>query len=349
MGIEVRCSPWGVLSDGTPLHLFTLAADGLRVGLTDFGASLVSIEAPDRDGLLADVLVGFKTAAAMQTSAARAARPCFGAIVGRVANRIADARFMLDGVEHRLPANEGRHHLHGGPHGFDLRRWTPEMLPDGVAFGLVSPAGDAGYPGTLHVQVTYRAVAAGTLEIAIAAESDAATPVNIASHGYFNLAGQDAATIDDHHLTVAADHVLATDPDGIPTDPSPVADTPFDFRTMRRIGAALANDHPHLRGGGLDHCFILRADGGPAAVLADPASGRRLALATDQPGLQLYSANALDGTLADGAGRTLRRRQALAMEAQHFPDSPNRPDFPNTILRPGARYASTTTLRFSAD
>lgn len=351
-GVTLESRDWGRLPSGEAVRHFTLRdGQGLEVGLSNYGATLTSIRSEDRSGRIDDVLLGFGTLAGYLAPALQASWPYFGSTVGRFANRIAGARFTIDGVRHRLHANEGRNQLHGGPRGFDRVVWDARPLDagHGVRLHHVSPDGDQGFPGRLEILLDV-VIEPGELVLHASATTDAPTHINIASHGYFNLAGRAARSIEDHILAIPADAVIPIDEAAIPTGmPMPVDGTPFDVRSPTRIGDALAGTHPQLAiGDGFNHCFVLHVDEGlkVAAILHDPGSGRRLELRTTEPGLQLYSANAFDGTLTDDDGRPFVWRQALALEAQHFPDSPNRSDFPSTLLRPGEQWHSETRLRF---
>jgi aldose 1-epimerase len=282
----------------------------------------------------------------------------FGAVIGRYANRIARGRFALDGVEYRLAPNEGAHVLHGGRDGFDRRVWkvmSVELAEDGprVVFGYRSPDGEMGFPGTLTVEVSYRLDLDGALWIDYRATSDRPTVVNLTSHPLWNLAGEGSGTIERHLLAVSADRFAPIDPELIPTgELAAVAGTPFDFTGAASIGAGLETSCAQLdRARGYDHTLVLRRDPStaaliPAARLVDPGSGRILEIETTEPGLQVYSGNSLDGTLIGAGGRPYGRHGGIALETQHFPDSPNRADFPSTVLRPGELYASTTVYRF---
>jgi aldose 1-epimerase len=342
---------WGRLPDGEPVMLATLSdGEGLEMRIASYGATLTSIRTPDRDGRVDDVLLGFDRLDPYLDPALQAGWPYFGSTIGRYANRIAGARFTIDGREHRLTANEGANQNHGGRHGFDRRLWTMEALDDGAGLRLRyrSPDGEEGFPGTLDVEADVRIERPGTLVIAYRATTDAPTHVSLASHGYFNLAGRAARTVGDHSLSVAASRVLPIDAAAIPTgERRPVTGTPFDLREPTLLEEVLASEDEQLRiGDGLNHCFALDADAAPAARLIHAPSGRAMELRTTAPGLQVYSANGFDGSLRDEAGRPFVRRQAIALETQHFPDSPNRPDFPSTLLRPGEVYRSETRLRF---
>ncbi|MBU3077355.1 galactose mutarotase [Sphingomonas sp. XMGL2] len=346
----VESRDWGHLPTGEAVRLFRFGdGHGLEVEASDYGARLVAIRSPDRDGRSDHVLLGFDTLAGYLSPAMERARPYLGCTVGRYANRIAGAAFTIDGTRYPLVANEGANQLHGGAPGFDRAVWRTEVLAAGVRFSHVSPAGDQGFPGTLRVIADIVVVAPGEIALRYAAETDAPTHVSLTSHGYFNLAGRGARSIEDHRLAIAADHVLPIDKSAIPLPGPPlaVAGTPFDLRREVRVGEALAGDHPQLRvADGFDHNFVLTGGDGPAASLRDPASGRMLEIFTSEPGMQLYTGNGFDGSVVDDAGGPLVRRQALALETQHFPDSPNRPDYPTTLLRPGETLRSETRLRF---
>ncbi|MBV9658690.1 MAG: galactose mutarotase [Verrucomicrobia bacterium] len=346
-------TPFGRLSDGAEVSLFTLqAAGGLRVAITNFGGAIVSLWTPDREGALADVVLGYDSLAGYL-----AGKSFHGALIGRFGNRIAHGRFVLDGTEFLLPLNDGANHLHGGPDGFDRRLWQAEIVENDGALRLrrVSADGEEGYPGALHVEVTYSLPQPDTLRIDYRAETDRATPVNLTNHAYFNLAGHDAGDILDHELTLNADQFTPTDASLIPTgELRAVAGTPFDFRASQRIGARIDMDNDQLRSaGGYDHNFVLRQDGSNgepqlAARVREPRSGRVLEVLTTEPGVQFYSGNFLDGTDLGKGGYPYPRRGGFCLETQHFPDAPNHPAFPNTILRPGEIYRTTTLYRFSS-
>ncbi len=350
----IKLETWGQMPTGELVTLATLAdGHGLEVRVSSYGASLVSIRMPDRAGLVEDVLLGFDRLADYLDPALQGSWPYFGSTIGRTANRIAGARFTIDGQEHRLTANEGDNQLHGGRIGFDRVAWQAEILGDapGVRMRHVSPDGDQGFPGCVEAQADFLLGAPGELVIRYTATTDRPTHVSMASHPYFNLAGRRSRSIAQHRLTVAARAILPIDATAIPVpgSPMPVADTPFDLTDGRMIGELMQVDHHQLQmGGGLNHCFLLDPAASPAARLEHPESGRCLELVTTEPGLQIYSANAFNGSLHDSEGRPFVRRQAIAIEAQHFPDSPNRPDFPSTLLRPGEIYRSETRMRFSS-
>ena len=302
---------------------------------------LQSVRVPDASGTVAEVTLGYDDLAGYLADDGY-----LGAVVGRYANRIGGSRFELDGVEHELRANHGRACLHGGPEGFSSRLWSAREVTDGVELSLTSADGDMGFPGELQATVTYRLTDDG-LEIAYTATTDRPTVVNLTNHAYWNLAG--GGTIEEHVLQLPAASVVAVDDELIPTGIEPVEGTPMDFRSPRRIGADLRAGTAQLRHArGYDHAWVL--DGGPgmrtAARLVDPVSGRRLEVSTDQPSVQFYSGNFLDGSAVGRGGRTHRQGDGLCLETQHLPDSPNRPEFPSTVLRPGQTYTTSTVHRF---
>jgi aldose 1-epimerase len=334
---------------------------GLRVDLCDYGATVVNLFVPDRHGRPADVTLGFARVADYVTLS-----PYFGGIIGRVGNRIAHGRFTLDGRTHSLATNNTPGgipcHLHGGTVGFDKRFWTLAAAePDRVRFTLHSPAGEEGYPGNLDVAVTYALTADNALRLDYEARTDAPTIVNLTNHAYFNLAGEGNGTILDHVAQFHAEAYTPVDAGLIPTgEIAPVAGTPLDFRTARRIGDRIAADHPQLRfGRGYDHNFVLDRPTAPpgaagpssapqlAATVVEPTSGRVLEVHTTEPGLQFYSGNFLAGAFPAKHGHVYPYRGGFCLETQHFPDAPNRPEFPPIVLRPGETRRSTTLYRFA--
>ena len=342
-----RREPWGTTREGEPVELVTLETGVLRARFTSYGAALVSLEVPDRHGERADVMLGFDSLAEYESPR----NPHFGGIVGRVANRIAGARFALDGREHVLTANEGRNHLHGGTRGFDRRVWRTELEQgSGIRFRHRSPDEEEGYPGSLEVSARYglRDGPAGcVLGLQVLAHADAPTPCNLTQHSYFNLAG--AGTILDHELQVFASRHVVVDNDLIPTgELASVEGTPFDFRTPRRIGERIG-ELEATPARGYDLCYALDGERfhAPAARLRDPASGRTLELSTDQPGLQLYTGNKLADLRGKG-GRIYPRFGGLCLETQGFPDAVHHAHFPSAVLRAREPYASMTTWLFSA-
>ena len=348
----VRRESFGAAPDGRPVDAYTFAsAGGIEVRVITFGAIIASLRTPDRRGTLDDIVLGHDDVAGYLASNAY-----FGAVVGRYGNRIANGRFVLDGREVNLSTNDGPNHLHGGATGFDKAVWGAQPFEGdaerGVALTHRSPDGDQGYPGTLEATVTYTLTDDDELVVEYAATTDRATPVNLTQHSYFNLAGHGARDVLDHELAIHATHFTPVDERLIPTgELAPVADTPFDFRRPTRIGARIEGSDVQLqRGRGYDHNFVLsRPDSGLAfaARLIEPAGGRVLEVHTTEPGVQFYSGNFLDGSAVGKGGRRYARRTGLCLETQHFPDSPNQPHFPTTILRPGGEYRSRTVFAFS--
>ena len=344
------CDEFGTLPDGRRVHRWTLKDEvGLTAHVLTYGAILQSLHAPDSGGRTADIALGYDE---LEGYLARA--PFFGATIGRFGNRIAGGRFTLDGQAYQVPLSDPprSNSLHGGEKGFDTRLWDAEPVADGVELRLVSADGDQGFPGALSVAVRYT-LAAGQLRIDYRATTDAPTVVNLTNHTYLNLAGEGAPTVLDHDLSLAAAAFLPVDEQLIPLgEPAPVAGTPFDFTTSRQLGEHIDEPHEQLAlAGGYDHCWVL--DGGrttnprPVAELVHAPSGRILTMSTTEPGIQVYTGNGLDGTLTGPSGRPYRRYAGIALETQHFPDSPNRPHFPTTELRPGTEYRSSTIYAFS--
>lgn len=324
-------------------------AKGMEVRVAAFGARITSIKVPDRNGDFADVVLGFDTVEPYRSSPKK---PYLGVTLGRYAGRIANGRFTLDGIEHVLAKNSGPNHNHGGIIGFDKVVWDAKQTGNSVAFSRTSPSGEEGYPGNLDVCVTYTLTAKNELIIDYWATTDRATPVNLSNHSYFNLAGEGAETVLLHDLKIHADAMLPIDKNSVPSgEIVPVANTPFDFRQPKPVGLDIDQPNEQLaNGSGYDHTFVLKpqkADSVPAAILYEKTSGRMMRVFTDQPGLQLYTANFLDGSLTGKSGRPYARQSALCLETQHFPDSPNQSQFPNTILQPGETYQSRTTYQFT--
>jgi aldose 1-epimerase len=349
---RVSVRPFGTLPDGGSVELYVIRLGALQLSAITLGAIITSLRVPDRDGHPADVVLGHDTLDPYLDNT-----PYLGALVGRYANRIARGRFRLGGVDHQLATNEGAHHLHGGRRGFDRHRWAARPIRTaeaaGVAFERVSPAGEEQYPGTLRVAVTYLLTAEGVVTLQYEATTDAPTIVNLTQHTYFNLAGERSTHVLDHELTIAADAYTPVGPEFIPTgEIASVAGTPFDFRVRRAVGARTQLlDQQQPEAGGFDHNFVLEGRSGErrsAAWLRDPVSGRRLEVATTEPGLQFYSGHKLDGSIAGAYGRVFHRHAGLCLETQHFPDTPNQPLFPPVTLEPYQQYASTTVWRFTA-
>jgi aldose 1-epimerase len=341
--------PFGQLPDGRAATLFTLENDRLRVRITDFGGRMVSIEAPDRDGHRDHVLLGFGNVAAYGEYGGS-----FGCLLGRYANRIAGARFTLDGQTYQLSKNNGEATLHGGAIGFNRVFWTvvdaeSEPTPT-LILTLVSPDGDQGFPGEVTVRATYR-LDGDSLGLAFEARTTKPTVINLSAHPYFNLGGTASGDVLGQQVTIAADAFLPTDGAQIPTgEIRPVAGTPFDFRTPAMPGARIRQPDPQLfHGLGYDHCFVLTTDpSSPAMRVRDPVSGRVLEIHTDQPGIQVYTGNKITGTFAGHGGVIYRQSAGLALEPQEFPDAPHHPNFPPATLRPGEVYRRAIRYRFTA-
>ncbi|MCG6922283.1 MAG: galactose mutarotase [Acidobacteria bacterium] len=350
-GTRIERKAWGETSDGQAVELFTLSREGApTVRVTSYGAYIVSILTPDRDGKMADVVLGYRDLAGYLGDT-----NFLGAVVGRYANRIARGEFSLGGKRYTLARNNAPNHLHGGPKGFHTKVWAPRIVsgPEGDALELAitSPDGEEGYPGTLTATVVYSLDADGGLKLAYSATTDAETVLNLTNHAYFNLAGEGSGDILGHELQIEADSFTAVDETLIPTgEIRPVAGTPLDFREPVAIGARIDDAFPQLQaGGGYDNNYVVRGEPGElrlAARVFEPGSGRVLEVLTTQPGVQLYSGNFLDGTVVGKSGRPYGKRSGFCLETQHFPDSPNHPEFPSVVLAPGERYSETTVYRF---
>ena len=346
---------YGITLAGETVHEYVLANElGMEVRFITYGGIISSIRVPDRHGQIANVALGFDNLADYEAD-----HPYFGAITGRFANRIAGGRFKLDGVDYQLPLNDGPNCLHGGERGFDKRVWEAEQLDENqVELYYTSADGEEGFPGNLRVKVYYSLhEGENALQIDYAAITDAPTILNLTNHSYFNLLGEGEGSIEDHILSLNASHYTPTDADQIPSgDVEEVDGTPFDFQLHKTIAAGLRASHPQIvMAQGFDHNFVInreRVDEGVAALAAEvyePRYGRRMEVWTTEPGIQFYSGNFLDGTLVGASGRVYRQGDGLALETQHFPNSPNESDFPSTVLRPGEEFLSTTLYRFSAD
>jgi len=337
---------FGQTPDGREVTLYTLTnTNGLRVKITNYGAILVSLEVPDRDGKLADITLGFDALDGYLKE-----HTYFGATVGRYANRIGKARFVLDGNEYKLAANNGENHLHGGIKGFDKVVWRPEDLWANddealVKMSYISEDEEEGYPGNLACTVTYTLTADNKLKISYEAETDKTTVVNLTNHSYFNLAGQGTCDILGHELTLNADKYTPVDEGLIPTgEIRSVKDSPMDFTLPMSIGSRIEQVS-----GGYDHNYVINSGGGTLALAAkvnEPTSGRIMEIHTTEPGVQLYTGNFLDGTLTGKGGKVYKKHYGFCLETQHFPDSPNKPNFPSAVLLPGQKYTSETVHRF---
>ena len=352
---DVTIKPYGTTRDGRDVVQVVLRNDrGMEVRLINYGAIVTDVIVPDARGRKANVALGFGTLAEYE---AKNGNYGFGAIMGRYAGRIANARFSIDGKPVALAANDGPNTLHGGPGGFDTKVWAVRPTRSGGDVGAVlhyvSPAGEQNFPGRLDVTVTYTLTRNNELRLDYQATTDAPTALNLTNHSYFNLAGAGSGTVRRHVLTIPADRILETSPAGIPTGATvDVAGTPFDFRRGAAIGPMMGRPHPQLEGRrGINHSWVLGNHGrlALAASLHDPASGRRMDVLTTEPSLLAYTADYFPGTDKGAQGQVYRQHDALALESQHFPDAPNQPAFPSTILRPGESYRATTVFRFSAD
>jgi aldose 1-epimerase len=345
---------FGKLPDGTPVFEYTLTnAKSMSVGVLNYGGIITSIKVPDRDGNVDNVVLGFRKIDDYATK-----NPYFGTITGRYANRIANAKFTLDGQEYKLAANNGPNSLHGGQKGFDKQVWDVKEMPGDGSVGLElayrSPDGDEGYPGNLDVNVLYTLTDDDELRIDYTAVTDKTTVVNLTSHSYFNLTGNGSGTVLDHKLTLNADSYTPVDAGLIPTGVESVEGTPFDFRQPARINDRIREgDEQLVYGRGYDHNWVLnRPNDGSlalAARLEDEKTGRIMEIHTTEPAIQFYAGNFLDGTLVGSAGKMYRQGDGLCLETQHYPDSPNHPDFPSTVLKPGETYKTTTVHRFFTD
>lgn len=349
--------PFGATPDGTPVEVFTLEnANGVRLRAMTYGAIVLSLETPDRDGRPADIVLGYGSVGEYVKDSAY-----FGAVIGRYGNRIAGGSFVLDGQTYSLALNNcsagSPCALHGGCHGFGKVVWQGEGIvrdgTPGVRFTYLSQDGEEGYPGNLRVGVTYLLDATNQWTIEYEMSTDQATPVNVTQHTYFNLRGEGNGDILDHELRVAASRYTPVGAGLIPVgELAPVRGTPFDFTSPTAIGERVNQPHEQLRfGGGYDHNWVLDSQDGSlttAASVYEPSSGRMMEVLTVEPGIQFYSGNFLDGTLVGKSGRTYVYRGGLCLETQHYPDSPNHPAFPSTILEPGVVKRSRTTFRFHA-
>lgn len=337
--------------DGKAVTQFILTnSSGAEVRIIEYGGIVVSVKVPDRDGNLGDVVLGFDDLESYLDS-----NPYFGAITGRYANRIALGRFEIDGTAYELPVNNGPNSLHGGIKGFDKVIWSGTPLPsgDGVALTYTSADGEEGYPGTLEAKVTYVWTDESELRIEYEARTDKPTVLNLTNHSYFNLADGGASSIAGHEMTINADAYTPVDETLIPTgEIAPLEGTPLDFRVATAIGARIGEDHEQLGfGSGYDHNYVVNRESeglAMAATVHDPSTGRTMDVLTEEPGVQFYSGNFLDGTLTGKEGVSYQHRSGFCLETQHYPDSPNRGEFPSTVLRPGEAYSTATVYRFSA-
>ena len=337
--------------EGKKTDLYLLKNDKIQVYITNYGGRIVSLLSPDSKGAMGDVVMGFKSIADYQ----KAKTPYHGCLIGRYGNRIAKGKFELDGTTYQLPINNNENHLHGGPNGFHNQVWEVVSGDENsVVMTYLSKDGEMGYPGNLTVEVTY-AINDNELSIAYKATTDKATPVNLTNHAFFNLAGEAKGSINDHLLMINADHFTPVDESLIPLgEIRSVEGTPFDFRKPKTIGRDLNqqdSDTQLSRGGGYDHNFVLNKESqgsmSLAARVVDPKSGRQMDVFTEEPGIQFYGGNFMDGSDVGKYGAKFEYRASFALETQHFPDSPNQPTFPSTILNPGETYQTKSIYRFS--
>jgi aldose 1-epimerase len=344
---EVTKKIYGKMPDGAPIELYTLKDSKVEVRIMNYGAIVQSIMVPDRTGKIADIALGFDTP---EEYLKTGNRPYFGVIAGRYANRIAHGRFELDGKTYQITQNDGDNMLHGGKVGFDKKVWQAKQIKDGVELTLVSPDGDQGFPGKLTTTVRYT-LTGNELHIDYTATTDKDTVLNLTNHSYFNLKGKGAGNITDHVAKINADRYTPVDSNLIPTGQlAPVAGTPFDFTKRHTIGERIDADNEQLKLGlGYDHNFVLNSAGkyGEAAEVYEPSTGRVIEVSTDQPGMQFYTGNHLDGTVTGKGGKVYQKRDGFCLETQHFPDSPNQPNFPTSELKPGPTFRSQTVFKFS--
>ncbi|MEM9827865.1 MAG: aldose epimerase family protein [Planctomycetota bacterium] len=345
------------VQDFDSIQLYTLKnASGMTVKVTNFGAIITSIVVPDRDGKMADVALGYDR---IEDYINAVDKPYFGAVAGRYGNRIAKGQFTLDGKSYSLLKNNGPNHLHGGAIGFDKVVWEVEKYeePKQIRLSYLAKDMEEGYPGNLNLSVSYTLGDANELTIQYTATTDKATPINVTQHTYFNLKGEGEGDILGHKLFINADTFTPVDASLIPIGQiTPVRGTPFDFTSPKPIGRDIGEDHPQLKYGlGFDHNWVLNRDNATdgelrlAARVEEPESGRRLEVRTTEPGVQFYCGNFLDGRLVGKSGKPYVYRGGFCLETQHYPDSPNQPTFPSTILKPGEAYTSKTVMRFSAN
>jgi len=345
---KVTKQPFGKMPNGTPVELYTLKSGQVEVRIMTYGGIVQSLKAPDRNGKDADIVLGFDSL----DQYVKTGNPAyFGAIIGRFANRIAHGKFTLDGKVYTLPKNDGDNSLHGGLKGFDKVVWNAKEVKDGIELTHVSKDGDQGYPGTLSVVVRYT-LQGNELRIDYSATTDKDTVLNLTNHSYFNLAGQGNGNILPEEVKIDASRYTPIDASMIPTgELAPVAGTPFDFRKLTVIGARINESNEQLHfAKGYDDNWVLDGHNGKLATAAevyDRTTGRVLTVLTTEPGIQFYTGNFLDGTLTGKDGRVYKKHYGLTLETQHYPDSPNHPNFPSTELKPGQRFHEVTVLRFS--
>ena len=355
--MKITKTTFGKTREGIPVDLYTLTnANGIEANITNFGGIVVSLFVPDREGRLEDIVLGFDTLEGYLQDVYLQETPYFGAIIGRYGNRIAKGTFTLNGQQYQLATNNGPNHLHGGKEGFDRKVWKAEPFEADKGIGLqlqyVSPHGEEGYPGTLTTTVRYTLTNDNELHIDYSATTDRETVINLTNHSYFNLSGQAKRNILDHLVQINADRFVPIDETSIPTgELAEVEGTPFDFKQPREVGSRINAKHEQLEmGKGYDHTFVLQGEKGEmklAATVYEPNNGRFLEVFTSEPGVQFYSGNFLKGNLVGKGGVAYEQRWGLCLETQHFPDSPNRPQFPSVRLNPGSTYQTSTSYKFS--
>jgi len=347
---QVIKTSFGLLSDGQISSLYTLTnKNGMKVSITDYGGIIVSVLVPDKNGIMADVVLGYDSVGLYEKN-----NPYFGAIIGRYGNRIAKGKFSIDGKSYQLATNNAPNHLHGGSKGYDKKMWNVTAIEGeepSLVMTYLSKDMEEGYPGNVENKVSYTLTNENAIKIDFEAMTDKATIVNMCNHSYFNLNGGKSDILN-HSLQIFADKYCAVDETLIPiVGLADVTNTPFDFRSIKNIGADIDKDDTQLKNGlGYDHCWVLPQNASSgiilAAILQDSLSGRTMRVETTEPGIQFYSGNFLDGTIVGKYGVKYHKRSGLCLETQHFPDSPNRPDYPGTLLQPGEKYLSTTTYTF---
>ena len=348
--LNVHKTFFGKLENGNQVFLYTLKNDnGMEVKITNYGGIVTSIKVPDKDGQFGEVTLGYESLKDYLTDS-----PYFGAIIGRYGNRIANGKFSIEDENYQLPLNDGPNSLHGGDKGFDKVLWKAKINGGEEPYldlSYLSPDGEMGYPGNLEVKVRYTLLKDNSLKIEYDATTDKATVINLTNHTYFNLAGRNGGDILGHQLKLNADRFLAVNENLIPEgEPNDVAGTPFDFSELKTIGKQINDKNQQLvNGKGYDHCWVL-TDQSPqlklVAEVSEPSSGRKMEVYTTEPGIQFYSGNFLDGKYTGQKGENYPYRTGFCLETQHYPDSPNRPDFPSTLLKPGEQYKSTTVYKF---
>ncbi len=346
---KMTSADFGTTPEGATARIYTLTnKNGLEARITNYGGIVVSLKTPDRNGAMADVVLGFDALAGYISSPS----PYLGALIGRYGNRIGHARFTLDGVEYKLAANNGENSLHGGTHGFNQKLWTARELPDGgLELTYLSKDGEEGYPGNLKAVVDYHLTDSNELRIDYSATTDKDTVLNLTNHSYFNLKGQGQGDILGHLVMLNAKQYTPVDAGLIPTgELRAVSGTPFDFSRSIAIGTRIEQNDDQLKlGKGYDHNWVLNRSGKAlslAARVVEPSTGRVMEVSTTEPGVQFYTGNFLDGTIKGKGGKAYQQRYGFCLETQHFPDSPNKPKFPSTVLKPGQQFYSTTVFKF---